>query len=68
MDSFPPRALESKAGNGKSLHAHVDGLDKRVPLVHPRAQPEEPHGESAYGNNNVSDRRIVLGEQIRGLC
>ena len=43
-----------------------DGLDERVPLVHPCAHPEQPHACGRYGNNDVGNGGVVLREGAGG--
>ena len=43
-----------------------DRLDERVPLVHPSAHPEQPHACGRYGNDDVGNGGVVLGEGAGG--
>ena len=57
--------------NGAGLHltllvsiclSFVDWLNEWVPLVHPGAEPKEPHGERSHGDHDICDFGIVLGK------
>ena len=48
--------------------ALVDRTQQRVPLVHPRAEPEEPAAESSQRVEDERDRRVVLAADLRDVC
>jgi hypothetical protein len=57
---------ESATVNGIKKSPFEDGLDERVPLVHPSAHPEQPHACGRYGNDDVGNGGVVLGEGAGG--
>ena len=47
--------------------ALVDRAQQRVPLVHPRAEPEQPAAESSQRVEDERDRRVVLAADLRDV-
>jgi hypothetical protein len=47
------------------LRLSKNGLDQRVPLVHPCTQPKEPHGKDSDRDDDFADIRIIFRKNSR---